>query len=192
MLKLVGSARRSFVFPADLPTAYSYYGDLGYILKFLPHISVVKLHTDDHFRILYSAKELGAYSIQVFCDLRATLDGGRRLIRIVPEEALPPIEATVSFYKTSGRGYFTMESLFTDAGDKTVVEFNFRLKAQLPKPRGMRLMIGSVVDRVTRNITANRMQEITDGFVQQSIAAFPDWNGAGHLAGGSSAFADVV
>ena len=177
MLKLAGTARQSFLFPADLSTAYTYYGDLRHILNYLPHISVVKLHADDHFRVLYSTNEFGAYSIRIFCDMRATLDGGRHLIRIVPEEGLPPIRPTTSFYATSGRGYFSMESLFTEAGKNTEIQFSLQLEARLPKPRGMGFMLGGVVDRVARNITENRMHEIIDGFVQQSTVAFPDWAG---------------
>lgn len=177
MIKLAGTARRSFLFPADLPTAYAYYGDLRHILNFLPYITLVKLHADDHFRMLYSSNELGTYNIRVFCDMRATLDGGRRLIRIVPEEGLPPIRPAVSFYDTTGRGYFSMESLFTEAGPNTEIEFSLNLEARLPKPRGMRFLLGSVVDRIACNITENRMHEVIDGFVQQTVAAFPEWAG---------------
>ncbi len=177
MIKLAGTARRSFTFPADLVTTYAYYGDLQHVLKYLPHITVVKQHADDHFRVLYSSNELGAYTIRVFCDMRATLDGGRRLIRIVPEEGLPPIHPAASFYATSGRGYFSMESLFTEAGNSTEINFTLQLEARLPMPRGMRFVLGGIVDRVARSITDNRMNEIIDGFVQQTTSAFPDWAG---------------
>ncbi len=175
MIKLAGTACRSFIFPADLATTYAYYGDLQHVLNYLPHITVVKLHADDHFRVLYSTSEMGAYTIRVFCDMRATLDGGRRLIRIVPEEGLPPIHPAASFYATSGRGYFSMESLFTEAGDSTEINFTLQLEARLPVPRGMRFVLGGIVDRVARSITEHRMSEIIDGFVQQTTGAFPDW-----------------
>ena len=175
MLKFSGSAQRSFSFPAGLTMAYAYYSDLPYVFQYLPHISLVKVHADDHFRLLYSTTELGAYNIRMFCDLRAAMEGGRHLIRLVPEETLPTVESTAGFYSTSGRGYFTLESLFLDAGDETIIDFSLALHARLPKPRGMRLMMGSVVNRVADGITNTRMNEVIDGFIKQTVAGFPQW-----------------
>src|SRR5690606_31664001 len=106
MIKLAGSAHHAFYFPAPLAEVYSYYSDLPYIFTYLPYISMIS-QTGDQFRMLFSSTELGAYTIRIYCDMRATLDGGRRLIRIVPAEALPPIQPSASFNSTTGRGYFS-------------------------------------------------------------------------------------
>ena len=67
--------------------------------------------------------------------MRAHLTAGDDLIRIVPEVGSPPIVATTtSFYATSGRGYFSMESLFTEAGKNTEIQFSLQLEARLPNP----------------------------------------------------------
>ena len=175
MNKFAGAAHRAFIIPTDLATAYAYYGDLRFVLNYLPLIDVVKVHDVDHFRMLYSSQELGTYTVRILCDIRATLDGGRHLIRIVPEEALPPVKSEASFYTTTGRGYFAMESLFSEIAQGTKIQFQLHLQARLPKPSGMRFMVGNVVNRIANGITNKRMSEIMDGFINDTTAAFPTW-----------------
>ncbi|SRR5690606_13542448 len=175
MIKLAGSAHHSFYFPAPLAEVYNYYSDLPHVFSYLPYISMVTRHSDDHFRMLFSSTELGAYTIRIYCDMRATLDGGRHLIRIVPAEALPPIQPSASFNSTTGRGYFSFQSIFTSAGDTTLIEFKLQLQARLPRPGGMKLMIGSMVNSVAKNITDRRMGEVIEGFVEQTVEAYPLW-----------------
>lgn len=174
MIKLAGSAHHAFYFPAPLAEVYSYYSDLPYIFTYLPYISMIS-QTGDQFRMLFSSTELGAYTIRIYCDMRATLDGGRRLIRIVPAEALPPIQPSASFNSTTGRGYFSFQSIFTATGDKTLIEFKLQLQARLPRPGGMKFMMGSMVNSVAKNITDRRMTEIIEGFVEQTAEAYPLW-----------------
>ncbi len=77
MLRIAGSSRHTFSFPADLPTAFAYYSDVGRILTYLPHIFLVQAYAYDQFRMLYSTLELGVYHIRIFCDLRTTLGVAR-------------------------------------------------------------------------------------------------------------------
>jgi hypothetical protein len=93
MIKVYGSARRTFNFPADLPTAYAYCSDVERILTYLPHIFLVQAYAVDQFRMLYSTLELGVYHIRIFCDLRTTLDVSRdrRAIHISPLTDVTPV-----------------------------------------------------------------------------------------------------
>ena len=174
MIKVAGSARRSFVFPGELPLAYAYYADVGRLLSYLPHICLVRAYGPDRFRLLYSSTELGLYQIRIFADVQTTLEEGWG-VRVCPLEGIPPVKTQAGVHSTSTLGYFSSQSVFHDEGDQTRIEYNLQLRGDLPTPRGLRLMPGMVVGRIAKRITKMRIHEIADGFVERSSDAFPHW-----------------
>ena len=175
MIKLAGTATLTFNVPAPLTVAYAYYSDLETVLHYLPHIEVVEAFAPDHFRLLYMSREFGGYSMQIYCDLRALIEGGMHVIRILPEENLPPVDASAGVNSSVGRGYFSSRGLFFEDGEETRIEYEFELKSQLPRPLGMRLMPSRMVNGIARNVTRTRMREIAEGFIERSLAEFPWW-----------------
>jgi hypothetical protein len=175
MIKVAGVIERSFTFPAELPTAFVYYGDLGRVLTYLPHILLVEVYRYDSFRLLYSTTELGIYHIRIFCDLQARLDEAERTLYVQPLSIDPPVKATAGAVSATTQGAYSSKSVFHPANGETLIEYQLCLQADLPTPLGLRLMPGSVVDRIAQNITERRLCEIADGFIQRSIAAYPRW-----------------
>jgi hypothetical protein len=76
---------------------------------------------------------------------------------------------------TTGNGLFAIDTQFFDLGSQTRIEYAIRLHAELERPLGMRLMPKRVVNRIAQSITDERVREIADGFIKQSVAAFPEW-----------------
>lgn len=178
MIHISGSAHRSFIFPADLPTAYAYYSDLGYILNFLPQIYITRTYAEQEFRVCYTSTELGAYQVDIFCDLRAELDDEAPALRLGPLNGMTPANAKAGFRSTSASGYFASQSLFFAAPNgETRIEYRLELKAQLPTPKALQFMPAVVVDSIAGSITHRRIAEIAEGFIKRSINAFPDWVG---------------
>lgn len=176
MIKIDGLAQRSFVFPADLPLAYAYYTDLSRMLTYLPHISLMRTFAYDRFRVLYNTLELGAYHIRIYCDLVATLDGARKhVLRINPLKGIPPVRSEAGLNSATTQGYFTMESIFYDEGTQTRIEYTLQLRARLPTPLGLRMLPSGVVNSIAESIMNMRIHEISDGFVERSLEAFPHW-----------------
>ena len=91
MIEVEGSSRRSFVFPATLPTAYSYYADVGRLLSYLPHVCLVHAYGPDRFRLRYNATELGVYRICIYADVQTTLEDGWA-VRIHPLSSPSPVQ----------------------------------------------------------------------------------------------------
>jgi hypothetical protein len=174
MIQVAASARRTFTFPAELPIAYAYYGDVGRVLTYLPHICMVRAYGPDRFRLLYNTTELATYHIRIFADVQTTLDRGW-VIRVRPLTGIAPVEAESGINSTAAQGYFTSRSVFQEVGDQCQIEYSLQLRAKLPKPLGVRFMPGAMIDRIAKGITSTRMREISDGFIERSIAAFPHW-----------------
>jgi len=174
MIKLAGSTRRSFLFPAELPLAYTYYGDVGRLLNYLPHICLVRSYGPDRFRLLYSSTELGTYHIRIFADVQTTLDEDW-VLRVHPLNGIPPVDARAGLNSTSAQGYFASTSVFAQAGDETRIEYSLELRAELPTPLGLRFMPGSVIQGIAKSIAGMRIREISEGFVERTIDAFPHW-----------------
>jgi hypothetical protein len=175
MIRVAGSYHRSFTFPAELPLAFTYYGDLGRILPYLPHIFLVQAYRYDRFRMLYSTIELGMYHIRIFCDLEAQLDEKERALIIRPLGGAAPVKRTATVKSATAHGRFSSKSVFHPVDKKTSIEYSLQLKADLPTPYGLRFMPGSMVNRIADNITRWRIREIAEGFIERSIDAYPYW-----------------
>lgn len=183
MIKIVGSTRRSFIFPAELPAAFAYYSDLGRILTYLPHISLMRAFAYDQFRVLYNTLELGAYHIRIFCDMHAVLGKeGEWVLRIQPwDGGHPPVRPEAGLSSSTARGYFNSESVFRQVGPgQTEIDYSLQLRSKLPTPLGLRLVPGRVVNHIAESIMTMRIHEIAEGFIERSIEAFPHWLGEMH------------
>ena len=180
MINLTGSIKRAFVFPAVAQTALTYYSDIIRVAEFLPHITLVHTYSQNQIRMLYETVELGAYTIQIYSDLECHVDWGKLLLQVYPVniESAAPIQTEASVRQATGSGLFAIDTQFFDLGSQTRIEYTIRLKADLERPFGMRLMPKRVVKRIAQIITDERIREIADGFIQQSMAAFPEWEAA--------------
>lgn len=180
MIKIASSVKISFMFPAPWEVAYEYYSHIPRLVQYLRHIDLVPLDTlpDDQFRLWYHTTEVGRYHIHVYCDISVEMDREQRLIRLVPIQSFPPVETKVTINSTTTRGYYSSEGYFHEAGDETRIEYLLSLDAKPPKPKGMRFVPGRIVDSVAQNITTNRMTEIAQGFIKNSIQSFPAWRDA--------------
>ena len=174
MIHLDGAVRRSFIFPADRALAYAYYGDVARVLTFLPHICLVRAYGPDRFRLLYVSRELGTYHIHIYADVQTILEDDR-IIRIKALEGHQAVPAAATLTSATTHGHFESESVFHDLGDQTRIEYGLQLRGSLPRPKGLRLMPRRMVSQIARGITQMRIREITDGFIERSLSAFPDW-----------------
>jgi hypothetical protein len=184
MIDIAASSRRAFVFPAELPLAYAYYGDVERILNYLPHISLVCAYGPDSFRLLYSSTELGTYHVRIVADVQTRLEEGWR-IWVQPLDDIPAVESKAGLSSLETRGYFSSCSAFFDQGGETRIEYGLELRAELPIPGGLRIMPRGMIGRIVRSVTQTRIREIVDGFVERSVVAFPHWlaeikNAGGH------------
>jgi hypothetical protein len=175
MIHISGAARRSFDFAAELPTAFAYYSDVGRLLHYLPHISLVRDYGRDRFRMLYNTTELGTYKISIFADVQTTLESSGNVIRVSPLDAIKPVRPQAGLHTSTAQGCFASQSVFRRIGGQTRIEYDLQLRCELPTPLGLRLMPAAVVNRVARRITQWRMREIAEGFIARSVAAFPHW-----------------
>lgn len=180
MIKIASTVKLSYMFPADWETAFTYYSSIPRLVEHLQYIDLVPIETlaDDEFRLCYHTVELGRYHIHVYCDIRVELDKENHTIRLLPVNNFPSVETNVTINSTSTRGYYSSEGVFTAAGDETRIDYVLQMKANPPRPKGMRLIPGKLVDTVAHNITTNRMKEIAEGFITSSVQAFPEWRDA--------------
>lgn len=174
MIKVAGSARRSFVFPAELPLAYAYYADIGRVLGYLPRICLVRVYGPDRLRLLYRSTELGIYCIRIAADVQTLLEDGR-VLRVCALEGMPPVQAVADAHSVTAQGYFSSTSIFHGEGNRTRIEYSLLLGASLPTPSGLRFMPEGMVNHIAGSITQTRMREIVAGFIERSVDAFPHW-----------------
>ncbi len=176
MIKVTGSIKRAFIFPANYCTALFYYSELERITQFMPHINLVELYEPNQIRVLYKTLELGSYVIRIFCDLHSTVNLDDQTLLLQPTNMYQPVESKASVNTTTGQGVFSLKAKFFELDElQTRIEYEIKLDAGLPRPLGMRLMPRRVVNRIASNITDSRIREIADGFIEDSVAAFPEW-----------------
>ena len=177
MIKVSGQAERSFIFPADLDTAFKFFQNISRLVGFLPHITLVGENPgSNHLRVHYATTELGAYLINIISDLEYQIDAPNYCLAIRAVDCLPAIKPTTTLNSTTARGYFTCDAqlLLGDKPDETLVVYSLTMDAKLPKPGGLRFMPGRVISGIVAGITNGRIKEIADGFVQNSVQVFSE------------------
>ena len=176
MLKINGSARLSFTFPADRQTTFISFSDMARLTSHLRYIEIDASFPDNRYRLRYDSSELNAYDIHVVCDVVLDATDRYNTIYVRPVQVSIPVEAKATLSATFGQGFYSSEANFFDVeGDQTRIEYKLSLHAELPRPSSMRLMPGRVVDKIAQGITNKRIREIAEGFITDSIAAFPVW-----------------
>ena len=171
MIQLAGSANRSYLFPADLPTAFAYHCDLARSMRFLPHISIEKRYAPDQFRLLYSAIE-GLYRVKIFCDVLITIDQPNYRLQIGPLTGHAPVKNEVGLNAMTCQGHYDSESTFSAAGQQTRIESHLNLRANVPMPVTLRLIPAALIDGAAHNILHLRTAEIMNSFIDQSLRAY--------------------
>lgn len=176
MMKIAGSMNRSFTFPANIVTAMNYYEHLPRLIPFLPHIRMVGSYGDNQYRLVFTSTELGAYQITICANVQTLCLPEERRIRIFALEGKPIIKSKSTFNSTEAEGYYSSEALFAPKGEEeTQIDYRLDLLANLLRPKGLSFMPAMMVDSLTQNITNWRISEIMDGFINKSLAAFPEW-----------------
>ncbi len=175
MITLNGTVQRRFHFPADPLTTLIYFSELSRVTLLLPHISVVETYSNDKVRIRYQTVELGAYTINIYCDLECTYDIDKQSITIEPLEDCEAVEVASTLNATTGYGYYTSSAFLFEEDGGTGIDYSFQFKSTLQRPRGLRMMPKRVVDRIAHSISLGRVEEIADGFMENALEAFGDW-----------------
>jgi hypothetical protein len=176
MLIIAGAVTLTHIFPADLETTMMFYDGLDRLAEYLPHIEIVDVQGPGQFRMVYSATEMGGYHIRIYTDVKSELRLSDRQLMIMPTQEYKPIPQRATFNSSVGQGYYASESLFwPEAGNRTRVEFRLELRARLPRPKGLRFMPAAAVKSIVDNMTERRVNEIANGFISNSLAAFPTW-----------------
>jgi hypothetical protein len=178
MITLNGTIQRRFYFPADPITTLIYFSDLSRVAYLLPHITVVETYSADKVRIRYQTVELGAYTINIYCDLECSVAIEKQMITISPLAGCPEVELESTLNATTGYGYYASSAQLFPEEDGTGIDYQFQFQSLLQRPRGLRMMPKRVVDRIAQSISLGRVEEIAEGFMENAWEAFDDWRAA--------------
>ncbi len=176
MITLNGTIQRRFYFPADPLTTLIYFSDLSRVTHLLPHIKVVETYNGDQVRIHYQTVELGAYTINIICDLACSLDVEKQEIVIAPMVGCAEVTPEATLNATTAYGYYASTARLSPDEDGTGIDYHFQFKSDLLSPRGLRMMPKRVVDRIAHSISLGRVEEIAEGFMENALEAFDDWH----------------
>jgi hypothetical protein len=172
VIKITGTTRQTFSFPADVATASNFYRDFSHILRYLPHIHLIRAYGPDQFRVMYHTLELSVYRVRIYCDLQVRFDEASHTLHVTPLFNKPPVRSEATVHSLTAQGYFTSQSIFQGHGDYSVVDYQLSLEARLPKPFGLMLMPDRVIEQIASNITDWRIHEIAGGFIKRSVQEY--------------------
>jgi hypothetical protein len=175
MITLNGTIQRRFYFPADPVTTLIYFSDLSRVTHLLPHITVLDTYSADRVRIHYQTVELGAYTINIICDLDCAVDVGKQEIVIAPLPGCAEVSSEATLNATTAYGYYASTAKLFPEDDGTGIDYLFQFQSELLSPRGLRMMPKRVVYRIAKSISLGRVEEIAEGFMENAHEAFFDW-----------------
>ncbi len=172
MIKIAGTTRQTFSFPADVTTVSTFYRDFSSILHYLPHIQLVRAYGPDQFRVMYHTLELGVYRVRIYCDLQVRYDEATQTLHVAPLLNKPSVRSKATVHSLTAQGYFTSRSIFRSRREHSLVDYQLSLEAWLPKPFGLMLMPDGVIEQIASNITEWRIREIAGGFIARSLEEY--------------------
>ncbi len=172
MIKITGTTQQTFSFPADIAAASDFYRDFSSILRYLPHIRLIKAYGPDQFRVMYHTMELGVYRVRLYCDLQVRYDEAAQTLHVTPLLNKPPVKSEATVHSLTAQGYFISQSIFRPRDDHSLVDYRLSLEARLPKPFGLMLMPDRVIEQIASNITDWRIHEIAGGFIKRSVQEY--------------------
>ena len=172
MIRLAGTARRSFLFPSNVHKAMRYYAHMEHLFEYLPYITLIHSYSKTQFRVLFSSIELNIYQIQLYCDLEVSTDTENKIITVGILTGKQPITPKAGLHSSRGMAKFVSTSEFTPDGENTRIYYHLNLKGELPKPRAFSLVPDSITNHIAENIAKRRIYEIADGFIVGSLADF--------------------
>jgi hypothetical protein len=172
MIRLAGSAKRSFLFPSDLTTALQYYANMGHLFQYLPHITLIKTYSKTQFRVLYNSIELGIYKIKLYCDLEVRLDSENATIEVGVLDGKMPVKTKAGMHSIRAMAEYNSISYFKMEGDHVRIYYHLNLKGQIPKPLAFSLVPDSIAGHIAEGIAKRRIFEIADGFITSSLIDF--------------------
>jgi hypothetical protein len=173
MISMAGTAERSFLFPAALPEAYAFLGDVRRSFAFLPYISIAAGYSESEFRLHYRALEAGFYWVDIFCDVQVIRQDDPCVLSICSLPGKMPVKSAARWNSMTCQGVYESESLFQQAGAQTRVDFAIRLAADLPLPATLRLVPPALVSTTTHSILQMRIDEIIGKYIDRAIRAYP-------------------
>ena len=173
MINITVSTRRTFTFPAELSTATAYFRDFENVLRYLPHLRLVKTYASNQYRILYSTAEAGVYHVAFYCDIGVQFDEAAQILRVTPLTGIAPVLPKATFNSLTGQGYYRSQSIFLPAGAHTSVTYEVEIKASVPKRLEWKLIPDAVMKRVIEDVVHRRLQESTNAFITRSSDGLP-------------------
>ena len=172
MINIAGNATFSFHFPAPPNEALDFFADVGQLVDCLPYIDLLESADSGLHRVRYETIEMSAYTIRILCDVSLNVDKANYRLHVAPVTSRPAIPANASLNSTEGRGFYENVIRFSPNDDGSKVEMRLKLNADLPRPHSMKFMPRRAVNKIARGITQNRIREIAQSFVEQSIATY--------------------
>ncbi len=170
MIDIAVSARRVFTLPVDLAAARRQFCDFRQMLRYLPDLRLVQTHARDQYRVLYSATHAGVYRVDLYSDIWARFDAAEDALCVSPLQGIPPIASRVTLASLTGQGAYSSRLILRSAGAHTSAKYEVRITAALPKPLGSILLPNQAVRLFIERVVRRRVQEMTDAFIQRSIA----------------------
>jgi hypothetical protein len=170
VISIAGAAARRYTFPAPLDAAFRFHCDLDRMLGLLPHIAVVAAPSPATWRLRYHATEAALFRVRVYCTVEADVDRAGHCLRIRPLDDPAPLRA--GFRWMSGHGRYASTVRFQADGGATRIDYALEISARVATAGALQRLPPALVDaRAARRFHA-RLDEIVDGFVSRSIAAF--------------------
>ena len=172
MIPMAASTERSFIFPAEMPAAFAFLGDVKRSFGFLSYISIAESYSPDQYRLHYRALEAGFYHVDIYCDVQVSREENPCSLSIRTLPGKPPVKSVAQWNAMTCQGSYQSQSRFHQVGENTRVDFSIQLAASLPVPVTLRLVPPGLVAGATHSILQMRIEEVSSGFIERSIRAY--------------------
>ena len=177
-MEFSGSVKKKFYFPSSPKEAFTYLSDIEQVMTHFSAVEIVERSAGgDAYRLLYRSKELGLYTVDVYCDVAVeqTPASYSLALRPLPQSKSPfvPIMPKVEPTQLVATGQFMLEvGIVEESLEKSIVDYDLTINTLIELGDVLGFIAQKVVVQMVSPMLNDRLDDIVYQFIKNAVSDY--------------------
>lgn len=177
-MEFAGSVKKKFYFPASPEDAFTYLADIEQVMTHFSAVDIIERSADgSQYRLRYRSKELGLYTVDVFCDVLLEQAPERHSLALRPllptESPFEPIIPKVESTQLVAAGQFMLEvGIVEESLEKSIVDYDLTINTLIELGDVLGFIAQKVVVQMVSPMLNDRLDEIVYQFIKNAVTDY--------------------
>lgn len=177
MLEFSGSIDRTFSFPASQADSFEFFSDYKRTIALITQIEIAQISpSNPHLlRLSYESNEMGAYLVQVYCDVAVEIDSLKNTVQMIPTQVpeFSKVKPALTATRTTSTGDLNATlTCLADGPETSMIRYQYSLHSAVPVTGVMRFVPLGPIKEMVQNLISNRLDAQVDQFIKKSVQRY--------------------